>query len=53
VPQSCLFNRVFFFLFGFLVKGYRVGRVGAILSAVEDARPLHLLGHFDPFLFFP
>ena len=40
-----------FFLL-FLVKSYRVGRVGAVLSAGEGAGQLHLLGYFDPFLFF-
>ena len=51
VPQSCLLNRVFLFL-GLKVIGWSGrGRVGAILSAVEVARQLHLLGYFDPFFF--
>lgn len=37
---------LFSFLPFFLVKSYRVGRVGAILSAVVGAGKLHLLGLF-------
>ncbi|KAK7301290.1 hypothetical protein RJT34_12151 [Clitoria ternatea] len=52
VPHSSLLNRGNFFFFLILVKSHRVGRVGAILSAVEGAGQLHLLGYFEPFLFF-
>ncbi|RDX77916.1 hypothetical protein CR513_41883, partial [Mucuna pruriens] len=38
--------------FANIAISYRVGRVGPILSAVEGAAPLHLLGYFDPFLSF-
>jgi len=51
---ACLTGN-FFFLFSFGLKvigwwlGMGRGRLGALLSAVEGAGQLHLLGYFDPF----